>query len=605
MPVAAIRYRVVPKHPEAHIYEVTCTVEAPDPAGQCFALPAWAPGSYMIREYSRHVLGLRAQRGRRAVALRKLDKHSWQAEPGEGPLTLTAEIYAWDLSVRGAHLDQTHAFFNGPCLFLRVLGQELRACEVEIVAPRGRRYAQWQVATAMRRKHAPQRGFGIYQARDYDELIDHPVEMGRISFASFKAHGVVHDIAITGRHQADLDRLCRDLKRVCEWQIDLFGRPAPMDRYIFLVTAVGEGYGGLEHRASSALLCSRDDLPTAEMGLANDSYRGFLGLCSHEYFHSWNVKRIKPAAFTPYDLDAENYTSLLWAFEGITSYYDDLALARTALFTPQQYLEALARAITQVQRGSGRLKQSVSESSWDAWIKYYRQDENAPNAIVSYYNKGSLIALCLDALLRSRTRGRKSLNDVMRALWLRYGQSGEGVPEDGVERMAEEIGGLRLRSFFDKAVRGTAELPLKECLAQLGIEMELRPAESATDKGGKIATLPARQLARRASLGARTAASGNELKLLHVYDAGAAQLAGLSAGDVIVALNGLRVSAKDFDSRIAALKVGTKIRLHVFRRDELHEFDVVLQAPQPDTCVLRFAPRRTALQRAWLDEREA
>jgi len=599
---AAIRYRLIPARPEAHLYEVECTVPFPDPAGQRFALPAWIPGSYLVRDFAKHVVSIRARSGRREVPLVKLDKNTWQAAPCEGPLTVSMEVYAWDLSVRGAHLDTNHAFFNGTSVFLRVIGQETRRCEVELVRPAGRRYAAWRVATAMRRKQARPYDFGLYQAADYDELIDHPVEMGTFTLASFKARGVPHDIAITGRHEADMERLCRDLKRLCEWHIDFWGG-APMDRYVFLVTTVGEGYGGLEHRASTALLCSRDDLPRPGLKGTDEAYRTFLGLCSHEYFHTWNVKRIKPAAFVPYDLDRENHTTLLWAFEGFTSYYDDLALARAGLITPAEYLEILGRSITQLQRTGGRLKQTLAESSWDAWIKFYRPDENTPNAVVSYYGKGSLVALCLDSLIRERTRGRKSLDDVMRLLWRRYGQTGAGVPEDGVERAAEEVAGVRLRAFFDRALRATAELPLKERLAALGVDCLFRPAESDSDRGGKPSAKPASALAARPTLGVKLANAAGEAKLQHVYDGGAAQAAGLSAGDVIVAIDGLRVTARNFEARVGRYKPGDRVRIHAFRRDELLVFDAVLQAPAADTCVLAFRPRRSALQRAWLDER--
>jgi predicted metalloprotease with PDZ domain len=584
--LSPIRYRIAPVHPEAHLFEVTCTVDQPDLAGQAFQLPAWIPGSYMIREFARHVVSISAHRGRRPARIVKLDKHTWVAEPGDGPLRVTMTVYAWDLSVRGAHLDTSHGFFNGPCVFLKVLGQEHRPCEIEIAPPRGARYRGWKVATAMQRRGTPAYGFGLYAARDYDELIDHPVEMGSFTLATFQAHGVPHDLAITGRHRADTDRLCRDLKRLCEWHIDLFGRPAPMERYVFLVTAVGEGYGGLEHRASTALLCSREDLPRAGMKETTDEYRTFLGLCSHEYFHTWNVKRIRPAAFAPYDLTREGYTGLLWAFEGITSYYDDLALVRSGVITQAQYLETLGRAITSLLRTPGRLQQNVADASWDAWIKYYRQDENAPNSQVSYYLKGSLIALCLDLRIRSRTRGRKSLDDVMRALWERHGRSGVGVLEDGVERTAEEVTGLRLRPFFDRALRSTAELPLGQLLAGFGIELRTRPAESASDRGGKPSTKSPRTLAERVVLGARTADDPLGVKLTHVFDGGAAQQAGLSAGDVIVALDGLRASAKTLEARLAHYGPGDAVPVHAFRRDELQARSLPLLAAPADTCWL-------------------
>jgi predicted metalloprotease with PDZ domain len=601
-----VRYRIVPSHPEAHLFEVSCTVEQPDPAGQAFQLPAWIPGSYMIREFARHVVSISAHRGRRPARIVKLDKHTWVVEPSDGPVRVTITVYAWDLSVRGAHLDTSHGFFNGPCVFLQVLGQERRPCEVEIAPPRGARYRDWKVATAMKRRGAPAYGFGIYGAADYDELIDHPVEMGSFTLATFQAHGVPHDVAITGRHRADMDRLCRDLKRLCEWQIDLFGRPAPMERYVFLVSAVGEGYGGLEHRASTALLCSREDLPRTGTREATDEYRTFLGLCSHEYFHTWNVKRIKPAAFAPYDLTRESYTSLLWAFEGITSYYDDLALVRSGLITPAQYLETLGRAITNLLRTPGRLQQNVAEASWDAWIKYYRQDENAPNAQVSYYLKGSLIALCLDLLIRSRTRGRKSLDDVMRALWERHGRSGVGVLEDGVERTAEEVTGLRLRLFFDRTLRSTAELPLRQMLGWMGIELETRPAESATDRGGKKSSKPPRTLAARVVLGARTADDPLGVKLTQVFAGGAAQHAGLSAGDVIVALDGLRASVKILEQRLAGYAPGDAVQVHAFRRDELLVCSLHLLAAPADTCWLTAGGGATERRRreGWLGSSE-
>jgi predicted metalloprotease with PDZ domain len=599
-----IRYRIQPRHPEAHLFEVACTVADPDPAGQRFALPAWIPGSYLIREFAKHVVSIHAECRGTPVRLTKTDKHTWRATPCNGPLTVTAEVYAWDLSVRGAHLDATHGFFNGTAVFLRALGKEDRACELEIVPPPGRRHAAWRVATSLGRAGARAFGFGAYAADDYDELVDHPVEMGSFAHVSFSAGSVPHEIVVTGRQRADLERLARDLKRVCDQHIRLFGGLPPMDRYVFLVTALGEGYGGLEHRASTALVCSRDDLPQPGTREATESYRTFLGLASHEYFHTWNVKRIRPLAFTSYDLDRENYTALLWAFEGITSYYDDLALVRCGLLAADQYLETLGRAVTQLLRTPGRRRQTVAEASWDAWIKYYRQDENAPNAIVSYYGKGSLVALCVDLLIRNRTGGRRSLDDVMRALWRRYGRPGVGVPEDGVERLAEEVTGVRLRPFFDRALRTTAELPLEQLLATVGVEMEVRAAESLSDRGGRPATRSAAALAGRVHLGVRTAADGNDVRLTHVLDGGPAQSAGLAAGDVVVAIDGLRATPKTFEALLGHRRPGDTVRAHAFRRDELHELQIRLAASPADTCALRFArnPGATALRqrKAWL-----
>jgi predicted metalloprotease with PDZ domain len=596
---APIRYSIFPAHPEGHYFEVKCAIEDPDPAGQGIALPAWIPGSYLIRDFARHVVEIRARSARRDIGLQKIDKHTWIAEPVDGPLSVILRIYAWDSSVRGAHLDTSHGFFNGACVFPRFLGREGRRCEVEILAPRGSRYRKWQVATAMRRRGAPLHGFGLYQATNYDELIDHPVEMGTFTLTSFRAAGIQHYVAISGLHSANLRRLTVDLEKLCNAHISLFGGPAPMDHYVFLVNAVGEGYGGLEHRASTALLCSRDELPGAQMKEPSAGYRGFLGLVSHEYFHTWNVKRIKPAAFTPYDLNRENYTRLLWVFEGITSYYDDLLLVRTGLISPESYFDILGRNITALLRTPGRGLQSVAESSFDAWIKYYRQDENAPNAQVSYYLKGSLIGLCLDLLVRRRSRGRRSLDDIMRAVWRQHGLTGVGMPEDGFEAIAEQTTGLRLRSFFDRALRSTQELPLKPLLATVGLDMRLRPAESSSDKGGKApATTPL-----AASLGARIVDEPAGIRLTHVIDAGSAQAAGLSAGDVLVAVDGLKATMKTLDQRLSRSLPGEQLMVHAFRRDELREFNLTLRVALEDTCWLEASNSdRSAVhrRRRWL-----
>jgi len=380
---------------------------------------------------------------------------------------------------------------------------------------------------------------------------------------------------------------------LCEHHTGFFGGPVPIKRYVFLVTAVGEGYGGLEHRASTALLCSREDLPREGETQVSERYRTFLGLASHEYFHTWNVKRIKPAAFSPYDLDRESYTTLLWAFEGITSYYDDLALMRCGLIGRKEYLELLGRSITTHLRTPGRAKQSLAESSFDAWIKYYRQDENSPNAGVSYYVKGSLVALCLDLLIRDKTRGRKSFDDVMRALWLRYGRAGIGVEENEIERLAEETTGLRLGRYFDEWLRSTRELPLKALLATHGLDMELRVAESPLDKGGKPAGSKA--VSGLAMLGIRARAEGADAVVTHVLGGGAAQEAGIAAGDVIVAADSLRPGQVGLDAALAKRRAGEWVTIHAFRRDELISFDVRLKGPEADTCVLVESRSRQSL----------
>ncbi len=461
----SIHYAIRPADPAAHLFHVICRVEHPDPQGQLFMLPAWIPGSYMIREFARNIVRISALAGSRKVPIEKLDKHTWRAAPVKGVLEVACEVYAWDLSVRAAHLDETHGFFNGSSVFLLPIGHEHAPCTVDILPPAGERYAGWKVATGLSPARATRRhGFGTYQASGYDELIDCPVELGEFELGRFDVLGVPHEVAVTGRvPRLDMKRLTSDLARVCEAQIRLFEprtRTAPFARYTFMTLAVGDGYGGLEHRNSTALICKRDDLPFVGLKDATEGYRNFLGLASHEYFHSWNVKRIRPAAFVPYDLTQENYTRLLWAFEGFTSYYDDLMLVRAGLLTTEQYLETVTKTLTTVLQRSSRLKQSVADSSFDAWIKYYRQDENAPNSVVSYYQKGSLVALALDLSIRAASGGKRSLDDVMRLLWQRCKKGGAdyaGVDEDEVVAAAEEATGLSLAPLFEEWTEGTRD----------------------------------------------------------------------------------------------------------------------------------------------------
>lgn len=596
---APLRYRIRAKNPQAHLYEVSLTVDTPDSAGQVFEMPAWIPGSYMIRDYSKHVVAIRAESDGLAVRMKKLDKSRWQAEPVDRPLTVVAEIYAYDPSVRGAHLDATHAYFNGSCVFLSVSGLEQSPCELEIVAPDAPFGKDWRVATSMRRGDAGRYGFGSYLAEDYAELIDHPVEIGQLTIGEFDVRGIPHAIAIRGRVHVDIARLCHDLQRICEQQIDFLGVPDGLDRYLFLLHAPGAGYGGLEHRWSSSLVCSRDYLPLRDDAEITDNYRTFLGLVSHEYFHLWNIKRLKPAAFTPYDLRSESHTGLLWVFEGITSYYDDLALVRSGLIPGESYLQLLGQIITRVLRGSGRLKQSVEESSFDAWTKFYKQDENASNAIVSYYTKGSLIALALDLKIRLESKGGVSLDDVMKECWKRWGQSGEGMPEYGFESVCAEVTGLDLGDFFDACVRGTGELPLQKLLSRFGIDYCLRRASNAEDKGGKPAKMQVGTW-----LGATLANKDGKSVFTVVANDGPAEVAGVAPGDVAVALDGLALTAANCDQRLKAYRDGDKLELIVFRGDELVTLRIKLSDAPENTCFLEFDgdadAESLARQAAWL-----
>jgi len=593
----SVHYDVRFIDPAAHHVSVTLTVQDPDPEGQIIALPAWIPGSYTIRFFARHIRNIVAAGPDGPLTLERLDSDRWRIPPTAGPVTVTSLHYCWDLSVRTAHVDRTHAFFNGTSLFLQVLGQTEGAHSVTLHEPDDAACSAWRVATTLTRTDGQNWGFGSFSAVDYDELVDHPVECSDFDLVSFEACGVPHHVAVTGRHRGDLDRFAADLVPICEAHIKMFGEPAPYHEYLFLLTVVGDGFGGLEHRRSTALISKRSCLPLPGHPKITDDYRQLLSLCSHEYFHNWNVKRIKPAAFTPYDFSQPNHTTLLWAFEGITRYYDDQGLFRAGLTTATEWLEALGKVMTRVRRTPGRHAMSLSDSSYDAWTKLYKHDEDSPNSLVNYYTKGALVALALDLRLR---RAGSGLDELMRRQWAAWQATGAGVAEDGVEALAAELAGEDLSSFFDNGVRGTGDLHLTDLLAEFGVALKFRVREGKDDTGGKVGS----GSAPAASLGGHLVEKGGGAALQHAYSGGAAQAAGLSAGDIIMAWGGLKASPATVIRDLKVRAPGDVVRVHAFRRDELIEADVTLQAPDPDTAYLELVEEPTAgaaaLRLAWL-----
>ena len=520
----ALHYAVEVLDPHAHLWRVTFTV--PEPADQTVvSLPVWIPGSYLVREFSRHVQGLRARQGRRQIAVTPLDKSHWQIGSRAGQaLVLVYEVYAFDPSVRAAWLDAQRGFFNGTSLCLCVQGQEDRPHHLTLRAP-GPAQRQWQVATGLQPLKVDRRGFGLYQAADYDELVDCPVEMGGFWSGEFKACGIAHRLVVSGALPSfDAERLLADTQRICETAIRFWHGPgpvrrkAPHTRYVFLLHVVQEGYGGLEHRNSTALICGRKDLPRVGQNSQSEGYTTLLGLISHEYFHTWNVKRLRPDAFARYDYSRENYTSLLWFFEGFTSYYDDLLLCRAGLINDAAYLRLLAKTINGVAQTPGRRLQSVAQASWDAWIKYYRPDENSLNATVSYYTKGSLVALCLDLALR---REGHHLDELMRALWQRCAAG--PMSEQDVLSALLDLTGRSWQAEVQAWVHGTEDLPLRDLLATQGVQVEAEPASVAEH------------------LGIRHSDTAGGVLIKAVLRGSAAERAGLAAGDEWL---GLEVGAR-------------------------------------------------------------
>jgi predicted metalloprotease with PDZ domain len=538
-----ITHRIAIEDANAHLFRVTLTLPKPA-AQQRLSLPVWIPGSYLVREFARHLSGLAATQGQRSVPISQLDKATWQVEcSGRSALVVSYLVYAFDTSVRAAFLSAQRGFFNGTSVFLRAEG---RAAEPQRMAlpelPRG-----WHAATAMRALKVDSSGRGVYEAEDYDDLVDHPVELGVFWRGQFRAQGVPHEFVVCGAlPNFDGERLLADAKRIVEAEIKFWHgvKKPPHTRYVFMLNAVDEGYGGLEHRNSTALIAARRDLPQRglpEPSPPGDGYVTLLGLISHEYFHTWNVKRLKPRDFEPCDYTQENYTELLWFFEGFTSYYDDLLLLRAGLIDEARYLGLLAKTVGNVLGMPGRKVQSVAQASFDAWVKYYRSDENTPNATVSYYSKGSLVALALDLTLRSADNagGTASLDDVMRLLWQRSG--GGPITEADVLQALHDVAGRSMAAELRAWVHGTGDLPLRPLLDRLGVRWT---AQTAT-------------LAQR--LGLRVSESAlTGVRITHVLRHGAGEAAGLSAGDELLALDGWRLRRLDDAQRLLVAGQGSR-----------------------------------------------
>jgi predicted metalloprotease with PDZ domain len=569
-------------------------------------LPAWIPGSYMIRDFSKHLesisatemVSAKSTKSIKPIKLIKIDSHTWELKSKQD-VEVRYQAYAFDTSVRAAYLDQERAFFNASSLCLQLLGFADLPCDVELLEPKDLDMSQrWSVQTTLPIKDTKQikhSGFGVYQADSYDALIDHPVAMGEFQVIRWQAHGTPHRMVIQGLLDGvDERQLSKDLKAICEAHISFFEpvKPrAPFKEYCFIVNAVGDGYGGLEHRNSTVLLCKRADLPYPEQNLQkHEAYEDFLGLCSHEYFHSWMVKRVKPKAFDPYVLDQKNHTRLLWLFEGFTSYYDDLQVFRSQRINLAAYLKRLEKTWNMVLRGPGRHKQSLSESSFDAWTKYYQMDENTPNAVVSYYAKGSLLALALDLKIREHTKQKQSLDDVMRHLWQMYQLTEIGMAEDDFDHAIEFVIGSGFKAAWQQIKRdhidGVHDLPLETLLQKVGVKVELK----------KVLATESPEVAKQL-LGIRTSINNGWVKLSHVLDGGLAQEAGLSAGDHLASINGERVTPGRLEELllplIQKLCRGQVVKFLVYRHDK--ELVLSIQSAKTKENFLAAKPKQYAL----------
>ncbi|HXG93809.1 MAG TPA: PDZ domain-containing protein [Blastocatellia bacterium] len=584
--------------PHTHLYEVTFSISNVTTPQLDLQMPTWTPGSYLQREFARNVQDFAARDDAgRELKWEKTDKATWRIEAGGSSTKPQAvqvfyRVYANELSVRTSHLDASHAYFNGASVFMYVRGATNQPLRLKINAPAG-----WRVTTPL--ALAPDKD-GYYSAPNYDILVDSPTEIGTHRLIEFDVRGRHHRVAIWGDGNYDEARLKEDLPKIVEQGARLFGG-LPYEHYTFIIHLQPNIGGGLEHLNSTTL----ETRPNAFKPRRN--YVGFLGLAAHEYFHLWNVKRIRPQALGPFDYQHENYTRALWVSEGFTDYYAGQLLRRAGLITSEEYLEEFAREIMNYEQTPGREHQSAEESSFDAWIKFYRPDENSPNATISYYNKGSLLGFLFDFEIRTRTKNAKTLDDVMRYLYENYAQRGVGFPENELKGVFEKIAGGDLTDFWKRYVSGTAEINFDSYLRRAGLKLEKKYQPTPfDDTGDKEKKNEQKDEPPRGDLGMRTNATGDRVFVATVLEGLPAYKGGINSGDELIAINGERITAANLAERMSRLKPNDSVSVVVARRERLVTFNLTAAQKPFDRYVITPVKDATAeqraLQRAWLGE---
>jgi predicted metalloprotease with PDZ domain len=573
-----ITFTVSMSKPHTHLLEVEIHLRAARlPAQLNLVMPVWAPGSYLIREFERHVQDFAAHDAQGgALPWQKTNKNTWRVETGGlKELRVTYQVYANELSVRTNDLNDRHAHWNNVALLMYPEGRLSAPATLRVVP-----FGDWKVATGL---PAVPGQSNTFRAENFDELYDSPVEVGLFKTVSFEVRGVPHRIVIDGEGNYDTERMRRDVQKLVETQVQMMG-DIPYRDYTFILHAYTRPDGGLEHRNSASMIVERHSFrPDSTQG-------GFLSLVSHEFFHVWNVKRIRPDALGPFDYTKENYTKLLWVAEGITDYYGLLLLRRAGFLAEDEYLGRLSGMIDAVQNKPGRFEMSVEEASFDAWIKNYRQDENSINSQISYYDKGHLLGLLLDLEIRRLSNGAKSLDDVMRYLYAEFYKKNRNYTPEDFQRAAERMAGASLENFFSRYVRGREELDYNASLGAVGLQL------GAID--------PAKPPAERPVFGADITQEGDRLMVRRVYSGTAAYDQGLNAGDQIVALDGMRVNQQSFAARMGEKRPGDTITLTLFRDDDLRVLAIKLgRRPATDYRLLPVkqpTPEQTQRLRAWL-----
>lgn len=545
-----IHYQVAMPQPQSHLFEVTLVVENWQESVLNLKMPVWTPGSYLVREYAKNLQDFSAEMTdkKQSLPICKVAKNHWQIETAStSKITVSYRVFANELSVRTNHLDATHGYFNGAALFLFIPGFEQQPIQITITLPK----SEWQVTTTLPLVSGQANTF---EAKDFDTLVDSPFEVGSHQIYNFEVLGKPHQLAVWGQGNLNPEKLIEDTQKIIEVEAKIFGG-LPYDRYLFLLHLTNNSFGGLEHKESCALIYSRFGFR------AKEKYQRFIQLVAHEFFHLWNVKRIRPKALERFDYEQENYTTSLWFSEGTTSYYDLQIPLRAGIYDAKTFLENLSKEITQLQLTPGRKVQPLGESSFDAWIKLYRRDANSNNSQISYYLKGEMVSFLLDLLIRSRHGNQRSFDDVMAMMWQSFGKEEIGFTPQQLQAVIESVAETDLSDFFSRFVDGTDELPFDEYLEPFGLR--LNTVEDAV-----------------AYLGLIVKSENNQEMIKFVDATSTAALAGVDAGDELLAIGGLRVTADQLSDRLKDYQAGDTIKLSLFHQDELRTVSVTLAAPQ-------------------------
>ena len=575
-----ISYQVAMPCPQSHLFEVTLQLEGWQQSSLDLKMPVWTPGSYLVREYARNLQNLTAEitKSQKTLFSEKIAKNHWRIKTDlVSEITVKYQVFANELSVRTNHLDASHGYFNGAALFLFIPEFEKKNIEVEIIPP----YSDWQVTTALAK--VPDK-MNTFLAADFDTLVDSPFEIGKQQIYDFQVLDKPHQLAIWGQGNANVEKIINDTQKIIAVEADIFN-DLPYENYLFLLHLSSSGFGGLEHKNSCSLNYPRFGFR------AKDKYQRFLQLVAHEFFHLWNVKRIRPKALETFDYEQENHTTSLWFSEGTTSYYDLLIPLRAKIYNQQTFLKNLAKEITRFLTTPGRKIQPLAESSFDAWIKLYRRDANSDNSQISYYLKGELVSLLLDLLIRHRHQNQRSLDDVIRQMWQRFGQKEIGFTPEQLREVIESVADTNLEDFFAKYVYSTEELPFNQYLEPFGLKViPVAEKESFPYLGIKVAR-----------------ENGKEIIKFVAVDSPAYQ-AGIDAQDELLALDGMRVSAEQLNERLKDYQSGDIIQLTVFHKDELKTLSVELATSQPSSYQVVKLKHLSDLQKqnlaAWLGTTE-